>query len=133
MGSVISQRDFFLGSKIIYQIYIRSFCDSNADGTGDLRGITSKLDYLKDLGVDYVWITPFFISPQADNGYDVADYRNIDPLFGTMEDFEELSQEAGKRGMGLMLDMVFNHTSTQARAGGRPHLPCLLQVRGCGP
>ncbi|MBR3224768.1 MAG: alpha,alpha-phosphotrehalase [Atopobiaceae bacterium] len=113
MGNVTSQRDFFLGSKVIYQIYIRSFCDSNADGTGDLRGITSKLDYLKDLGVDYVWITPFFVSPQADNGYDVADYRTIDPLFGTMEDFDELSREASKRGMGLMLDMVFNHTSTE--------------------
>lgn len=101
-----------LGSKVVYQIYIRSFCDSNGDGLGDLRGITSKLDYLKELGVDCLWITPFFISPQNDNGYDVADYRAIDPIYGTMDDFDELSQEAAARGIGIMLDMVFNHTST---------------------
>ena len=101
-----------LGSKVVYQIYIRSFCDSNGDGLGDLRGITSKLDYLKELGVDCIWITPFFISPQNDNGYDVADYRAIDPIYGTMDDFDELSQEAAARGIGIMLDMVFNHTST---------------------
>ena len=102
-----------LGTKVVYQIYIRSFCDSDGDGTGDLRGITLKLDYLKDLGVDIVWITPFFVSPQNDNGYDVADYRAIDPRFGTMEDFEELAREARARGIELMLDMVFNHTSTE--------------------
>lgn len=102
-----------LGSKVVYQIYIRSFCDSNGDGFGDLRGITSKLDYLAELGVDCVWITPFFPSPQNDNGYDVSDYRAIEPIFGTMDDFEELSREAEKRGMSLMLDMVFNHTSTE--------------------
>ena len=108
----MNPRAYELGSKVFYQIYIRSFCDSNGDGTGDLRGITSKLDYLRELGVDYLWITPFFVSPQNDNGYDVADYRAIDPLFGTMDDFEELSREAKARGVGLMLDMVFNHTST---------------------
>ena len=102
-----------LGSKVVYQIYVRSFCDSDGDGTGDLRGITSKLDYLQDLGVDILWITPFFVSPQNDNGYDVADYRAIDPLFGTMDDFEELAREARSRGIELMLDMVFNHTSTE--------------------
>ena len=101
-----------LGSTVVHQIYIRSFQDSDGDGIGDLRGITSRLDYLADLGVDYVWITPFFPSPQHDNGYDVADYRAIEPVFGTMDDFEELSREARKRGIGLMLDMVFNHTST---------------------
>ena len=101
-----------LGSKVVYQIYIRSFCDFDGNGTGDLRGITSKLDYLAELGVDYLWITPFFPSPQNDNGYDVSDYRAVEPIFGTMDDFEELSREAKARGIGLMLDMVFNHTST---------------------
>ena len=99
--------------KVVYQIYPRSFYDTNGDGFGDLKGITAKLDYLKDLGVDFLWITPFFISPQRDNGYDIADYRQIDPRFGTMEDFEELSSEAKERGIGIMLDMVFNHTSTE--------------------
>jgi trehalose-6-phosphate hydrolase len=100
-------------SKVVYQIYPKSFKDSNGDGIGDLRGIIEKLGYLEFLGVDYLWLTPFFVSPQNDNGYDVADYRRIDPLFGTMEDLEELIAEADKKGIALMLDMVFNHTSTQ--------------------
>ena len=100
-------------NKVIYQIYPKSFQDSNGDGIGDLRGITKRLDYLKDLGVDYLWLTPFFLSPQKDNGYDVADYRTIDSRYGTMEDLEELIREADRRGIGLMLDMVFNHTSTE--------------------
>lgn len=99
-------------SKVVYQIYPKSFMDSNGDGQGDLRGIIQKLDYLKNLGVDYLWLTPVFVSPQNDNGYDVADYRSIDPRFGTMEDMEELIREGEKRGLGVMLDMVFNHTST---------------------
>ena len=96
----------------VYQIYPKSFCDTNKDGLGDLRGVIEKLDYIKELGVDYIWLTPFFVSPQNDNGYDVEDYYNIDPRYGTMEDVEELIAEAGKRGMGLMFDMVFNHVST---------------------
>ena len=96
----------------VYQIYPRSFYDTNGDGFGDLKGVTAKLDYIKELGVDYIWMTPFFVSPQYDNGYDVEDYYNIDPRYGTMEDFEELSREAQKRGIKLMLDMVFNHTSS---------------------
>ena len=100
-------------NKVVYQIYPKSFYDSNNDGIGDLNGITEKLDYIKYLGADYIWITPFFVSPQRDNGYDVADYCNIDPMYGTMEDFDRLSQEAHKRGIGIMLDMVFNHTSTE--------------------
>ena len=112
MSTIDNSHAIELGSKVVYQIYIRSFCDSNGDGIGDLRGITSKLDYLKELGVDCLWITPFFISPQNDNGYDVADYRAIDPVFGTMDDFDELSRQAAARGIGIMLDMVFNHTST---------------------
>ena len=99
--------------KVVYQIYPKSFMDSNGDGFGDLKGVTAKLDYLADLGVDYLWLTPFFPSPQRDNGYDVADYRAVDPRYGTMEDLEELIREADRRGIGLMLDMVFNHTSTE--------------------
>ena len=99
-------------NKVIYQIYPKSFKDSNGDGIGDLRGVAEKLDYLKDLGVDYLWLTPFFVSPQRDNGDDVADYRNIDPMFGTMEDLDNLIAEGEKRNIGLMFDMVFNHTST---------------------
>ena len=97
----------------VYQIYIKSFCDSNGDGIGDLNGIRSRLDYLKCLGIDYIWITPFFKSPMNDNGYDVADYYSVNPMFGTMEDAEALIREADERGIGLMFDMVFNHTSTE--------------------
>ena len=97
---------------VVYQIYPKSFYDTDGDGLGDLKGITAKLDYIRELGADYIWITPFFVSPQNDNGYDVADYRSIDPIFGTMTDLEELIDEAKKRGIELMLDMVFNHTST---------------------
>ncbi len=100
-------------NKTVYQIYPKSFCDSNGDGIGDLKGITSKLDYLKDLGVDYIWTTPFFCSPQRDNGYDVSNYMDVEPMFGTMDDAKELIAEAKKRGIGLMFDMVFNHTSTE--------------------
>lgn len=96
----------------VYQIYPRSFYDTNGDGFGDLKGVTAKLDYIKELGADYIWLTPFFVSPQYDNGYDVEDYYNIDPRYGAMQDFEELSKEAKKRGIKLMLDMVFNHTSS---------------------
>ena len=96
----------------VYQIYVKSFMDSNGDGIGDLNGITSRLDYLSGLGVDYLWLTPFFCSPLNDNGYDISDYYNIDPVFGTMEDIDRLISEADKRNIGLMFDMVLNHTST---------------------
>ncbi len=99
--------------KVVYQIYPRSFYDTNGDGFGDIKGVTEKLDYLKELGVDYIWLTPFFVSPQRDNGYDIADYLAVDTRFGTIEDFEELSAQAKARGIGIMLDMVFNHTSTE--------------------
>lgn len=99
--------------KVVYQIYPKSFRDSDGDGYGDLRGVIEKLDYLKWLGVDYVWSTPFFVSPQRDNGYDVADYYQVDPAFGTMEDAEELIRKAKEKGIGVMFDMVFNHTSTE--------------------
>lgn len=99
--------------KVVYQIYIKSFQDTNGDGIGDLKGITKRLPQLKDLGVDYVWITPFFKSPQYDNGYDVADYKSIDPLFGDFDDFDEMMKTAKSLGIEIMLDMVFNHTSTE--------------------
>ncbi len=96
----------------VYQIYIKSFCDSNGDGIGDLNGIRSRLPYLKSLGIDYIWITPFFLSPMNDNGYDVADYYSVNPMFGTLEDAKALLREGGELGIGFMFDMVFNHTST---------------------
>ncbi len=96
----------------IYQIYPKSFFDSDADGLGDLKGVTHKLDYIQGLGVDYIWLTPFFVSPQNDNGYDVEDYYRVDPVYGTMEDVETLIHEADKRNIHLMFDMVFNHTSS---------------------
>lgn len=99
-------------NKVIYQIYPKSFKDTNHDGIGDLKGITQSLDYLNDLGVDYLWLTPFVVSPQRDNGYDIADYYHINPMYGTDEDLDELINEANKRDIGLMMDMVFNHTST---------------------
>ena len=99
-------------NKVIYQIYPKSFADSNHDGLGDLQGIIQHLDYLQYLGIDYIWMTPFFVSPQNDNGYDVENYYEIDPRFGTMADLDELVKQAKKRNIGLMFDMVFNHTST---------------------
>jgi alpha-glucosidase len=98
---------------VFYEIYPRSFADSNNDGVGDLRGITSKLDYLKDLGVDAIWISPCFPSPQVDFGYDVSDYENIDPMYGTLADFDVLASEAKKRDIHIILDFVVNHTSDQ--------------------
>lgn len=98
---------------VIYQIYPRSFCDSNGDGVGDIPGIISRLDYLKALGIDVIWLSPIFRSPQDDNGYDVSDYRDIDPLFGTLEDVRELFAQAKRRGIKIMLDMVLNHTSDE--------------------
>ncbi|MHC1684219.1 MAG: alpha,alpha-phosphotrehalase [Clostridiaceae bacterium] len=98
---------------VIYQIYPKSFKDSNGDGIGDLNGIIEKLDYIKELGADYIWITPVYVSPQKDNGYDIANYCSIDPSFGTMEELEKLIKEAKNRDIDIMLDMVFNHTSTE--------------------
>lgn len=98
---------------VFYEVYPRSFADSNGDGIGDLNGITSKLDYLHDLGVDAIWITPCFPSPQVDFGYDVSDYENIDPMYGTLGDFDRLVAEGKKRNIRVILDFVVNHTSDQ--------------------
>lgn len=100
-------------SAVIYQIYPRSFADSNQDGVGDLQGIISKLDYLGNLGVDAIWLSPVYKSPQDDNGYDISDYQDIDPMFGTLEDMEELIKEAGKRNIRIIMDLVLNHSSDE--------------------
>jgi alpha-glucosidase len=98
---------------VFYEIYPRSFADSNNDGVGDLNGITSKLDYLKQLGVDAIWITPCYPSPQVDFGYDVSDYENIDPMYGNLQDFDRMQSAAKSRGIHIILDYVINHTSDQ--------------------
>jgi len=98
---------------VIYEIYPQSFQDSNGDGVGDLRGITSRLDYLRDLGIDAIWITPIYPSPGVDNGYDIAEYTEIDPKYGTLEDFDNLVAEARKRDIRVIMDYVINHTSDQ--------------------
>jgi len=97
----------------VYQIYPRSFADSNGDGIGDLQGIVSRLDYLEALGVDVLWLSPIYVSPQDDNGYDISDYQGIDPVFGTLDDFDELLASVHHRGMKLVMDLVVNHTSDE--------------------
>ncbi|MCI6867992.1 MAG: alpha-glucosidase, partial [Lachnospiraceae bacterium] len=98
---------------VIYQIYPRSFYDSNGDGIGDLNGIIAKLDYLAELGVDALWLSPVYRSPQDDNGYDISDYQDIDPIFGTLSDMDRLIEEAGKRNIKIIMDLVLNHTSDE--------------------
>ncbi|MFC2282770.1 MAG: alpha-glucosidase [Lachnoanaerobaculum saburreum] len=98
---------------IVYQIYPRSFCDSNGDGIGDLNGITSKLDYLKELGIDVIWLSPVYKSPNDDNGYDISDYEAIMTEFGTMDDFDKMLSEAHGRGIKIVMDLVVNHTSDE--------------------
>lgn len=100
---------------VIYQIYPKSFQDSNGDGIGDLPGITSRLDYLKRLGVDALWLSPVYVSPGEDNGYDIADYEAIDPQFGTMADMDALIAAAKQRGIRIIMDLVVNHTSSAHR------------------
>ena len=100
-------------SAVAYQIYPRSFCDSDGDGIGDLRGITSKLDHLQDLGVQVVWLSPVYASPQDDNGYDISDYRAIAPEYGTLADFDEMLAAMHARGMRLVMDLVVNHSSDE--------------------
>lgn len=112
---------------VVYQIYPRSFMDSNGDGIGDLQGIIGKLDYLRNLGVDVIWLSPFYASPNADNGYDISDYQKIMEEFGTMEDFDELLKEAHQRNLKIIIDMVVNHSSDEhewfkkSKAGIEPY------------
>ena len=98
---------------IAYQIYPKSFFDSNGDGIGDIRGITAKLDYLNNLGVNLLWLNPIYCSPDDDNGYDISDYQAINPQYGTMADFENFLQEAHRRNMKVIMDLVINHTSDE--------------------
>ncbi len=98
---------------VVYQIYPRSFNDSNGDGIGDLQGIIEKLDYLEHLGVDVIWLSPIYKSPMDDNGYDISDYMDIAPEFGTMDDFDELVEKADKKGIKIIMDLVVNHTSDE--------------------
>ena len=98
---------------VVYQIYPRSFYDANGDGIGDLRGIIEKLDYIRDLGVNVIWLCPVYKSPMDDNGYDIADYYHIDEAFGTDEDMDELIAEAKKRGIRIIMDLVVNHCSDE--------------------
>src|SRR4051794_30893440 len=100
-------------SAVVYQIYPRSFADSNGDGVGDLGGIIGRLDYLGALGVDVIWLSPIYRSPQADNGYDISDYCDIDPLFGTLAEFDTLLTKVYDLGMKLVMDLVVNHTSDE--------------------
>lgn len=98
---------------VIYQIYPKSFQDSNGDGIGDLRGIVQRLDYLEDLGIDAIWLSPVYRSPQDDNGYDISNYQDIDPMFGDIGDMENLIREAGKRNIKIIMDLVLNHSSDE--------------------
>lgn len=100
-------------NSVAYQVYPKSFLDTNNDGIGDLRGITEKLDYLHELGIDVLWISPFFKSPMKDNGYDISDYKEIDPIFGTMRDFDEMLEKANQLGIRILVDLVVNHTSDE--------------------
>ena len=109
-------------SAVIYQVYPRSFQDTNDDGVGDLKGITKRLSYFVDLGVDAIWISPIFRSPMADFGYDISDYVEIDPIFGQMDDFERLVADAHEHGIRVILDFVPNHTSD--------HHPWFKESRG---
>ncbi|MDQ4044568.1 MAG: alpha-glucosidase, partial [Chloroflexota bacterium] len=111
--SISEERDAWWKHAVVYQIYPRSFADSDGDGIGDLRGITGKVDYLADLGVDVIWLSPIYPSPQDDNGYDISDYQNIDPMFGTLDDFDELMRETEKRDIKVVMDLVVNHTSDE--------------------
>lgn len=112
MTKQANQKNWWKGA-CIYQVYPRSFMDTTGSGVGDLKGITAKLDYIASLGVDGIWVSPFFTSPMKDFGYDVSDYWNVDPMFGTLEDFKELVEESHKHGLKVIIDQVYSHTSDQ--------------------
>ncbi len=108
----MNQQPWWRGA-VIYQIYPRSFMDANNDGIGDLQGIIKKLPYIKSLGVDAIWISPFFKSPMNDFGYDISDYRDVDPMFGTMDDFDQLMAQAKEKDIKVIIDQVLSHTSDE--------------------
>ena len=112
-GNTNSSQDEWWKHAVIYELYPQSFQDSDGDGVGDLKGIASRLDYLHDLGIGAIWITPIYPSPGVDNGYDIADYTALDPRYGTMEDFDNLVAGAKKRNIRIIMDYVINHTSNQ--------------------
>jgi len=107
------KNDLWYKDSVFYEVYVRAFYDSNGDGQGDLRGLMQKLDYLKELGVDCIWLMPIYPSPLRDDGYDIADYYNIAETFGTLEDFKTLIQEAHDRKIHIIMDLVMNHTSDE--------------------
>ena len=113
IGKELNMKKIWWKEAVAYQIYPRSFMDSNGDGIGDIQGIISKLDYLKELGIDVIWICPMYQSPNDDNGYDISDYQEVMREFGTMADFDQLLHETHLRGMKLILDLVINHTSDE--------------------
>ena len=111
-NSIFLEKDWWKKA-VIYQIYPRSFQDSNGDGIGDIPGILRRLDYLADLGIDAIWLSPVYQSPQDDNGYDISDYEKIDPMFGTMEDMDQLIAKAKEKNIRIIMDLVLNHTSDE--------------------
>ncbi|SCG41292.1 glycoside hydrolase family 13 protein [Micromonospora halophytica] len=136
----LTSDDDWWRSAVVYQVYVRSFADANGDGVGDLQGIRERLPYLRDLGVDALWLTPFYTSPQVDAGYDVADYRDVDPLFGSLTDFDAMITDAHALGLRIIVDLVPNHTSSQhpwfsaalAAAPGSPEREFYLFADGKG-
>src|SRR6185436_13219461 len=111
--SLIDSDPRWYKNAIIYELHVRAFHDSNADGVGDLRGLTQKLDYLRDLGVTVVWLLPFYPSPLRDDGYDIADYTTVNPSYGTLREFREFLDAAHRRGLRVITELVLNHTSDQ--------------------
>ncbi|MER5702286.1 glycoside hydrolase family 13 protein [Micromonospora sp. NPDC002296] len=136
----LTSDDDWWRSAVVYQVYVRSFADSNGDGVGDLQGIRERLPYLRDLGVDALWLTPFYTSPMVDGGYDVADYRNVDTMFGTLSDFDAMITDAHALGLRIIVDLVPNHTSSRhpwfkaalAAAPGSPERARYLFAEGKG-
>src|SRR5699024_3291185 len=115
-GQIMEQKQkLWWKDAVIYQIYPKSFQDTNGDGIGDIKGIIKRLDYLQELGIKGIWLSPVYQSPQDDNGYDIADYQNIDPMFGTMEDMLCLIEEGKKRDIRIIMDLVLNHSSDEHR------------------
>lgn len=124
---------------MVYQIYLRSLADSSGDGIGDIPGITEKRDYLVALGVDVVWLSPIYRSPQDDNGYDISDNQDIDPMFGTLDDVDRLLDEAHRRGINIVMDLIVNHTSDEhplvhrvSFQHGQPEAGLVLVATGAG-